>query len=344
MMPIIHEDVRRLATLETLTSIQPILGADSIVQAKVRGWKVVVKKGEFHEGDLVIYFEVDTALPLTDPRFTFLAPRGSTRVEDADYHVLRTMKLRGIYSQGLVLPLHDFPELSGTSVQGADVTSILGVGKWEAPLPSGGEDIIGPFLTQFASKTDSERAQNLTGVWATIMEHEWVATEKVDGTSATFARDIDGKIRVMGRNWEIEEGNNIYWNLLATYPELVDHLNPGDAVQCEIVGPGIQGNRLGLKHIRPVVFDLWRTHQIVPRSQWPHTLTALAAPAIDLPFPKNAEDAVGQVDKLTTVVGAPGRQLEGIVWHTKNGQTLPELEDRSTWKALNNSYLLKHGN
>lgn len=74
-MPIIRDDVRRLATVEAITNIAPIPDADAIVQAHVRGWTVVVKKGEFREGQLVVYFEVDTALPLTDPRFEFLGAR-----------------------------------------------------------------------------------------------------------------------------------------------------------------------------------------------------------------------------------------------------------------------------
>ena len=345
-MPIIRDDVRRLATVEAITNIAPIPDADAIVQAHVRGWTVVVKQGEFREGQLVVYFEVDTALPLTDPRFEFLGARASKTVDDVAYHVLRTAKLRGVYSQGLVMPLADFPELDQGLAVGADVTASLGLGKWEAPIPTGNGQQVGPFLSQYASKTDSERVQNLLDVWETIRAHEWYATEKVDGSSATYVRDADGRVRVMGRNWEIAEGDNTYWNVLARYTELVASLRPGDAVQCELVGPGIQANPLGLFDVRPVVFDVWRDRRVVRRRDWAEVIgqaEQLAAPVRDLPFPATPEEAIAQVDKLRTVVGRPERQAEGVVWHNATGVTLPELGNRSTWKAINNSYLLKHG-
>lgn len=346
-MPINYDESRRLATVERITSIAPIPGADAIEQARVRGWTVVVKKGEFAEGDLVVYFEVDTALPLDDPRFAFLAPRGTKTFDGADFHVLRTAKLRGVYSQGLVLPLSDFGWFeTNISMAGVDVTERLGLGKWEAPIPVGGGQIAGPFLTEYASKTDSERVQNLAAAWPAIQAHTWFATEKVDGTSATYSRDMDGNLRVMGRNWEIKEGDNTYWNVLGRYPELVETLQPGDAVQCELVGPGIQGNPLGLSDVRPVIFDVWRDRKVVPRGQWPDVIADAvkwAAPILDLSMPATPEEAVAQVDKLKTVVGAAGRQAEGVVWHNAIGQALPELGDRSTWKAINNAYLLKHG-
>ena len=277
-MPIIRDDVRRLATVEAITNIAPIPDADAIVQAHVRGWTVVVTKGEFREGQLVVYFEVDTALPLTDPRFEFLGARASKTVDDVAYHVLRTAKLRGVYSQGLVMPLADFPELDQGLAVGADVTASLGLGKWEAPIPTGNGQQVGPFLSQYASKTDSERVQNLLDVWETIRAHEWYATEKVDGSSATYVRDADGRVRVMGRNWEIAEGDNTYWNVLARYTELVASLRPGDAVQCELVGPGIQANPLGLFDVRPVVFDVWRDRRVVRRRDWAEVIGQASAP------------------------------------------------------------------
>lgn len=267
-------------------------------------------------------------------------------VDGDAFHVLRTAKLRGVYSQGLAISLADFPELDQSLPPGTDVTEMLGLGKWEAPIPVGGGAIAGAFLTQFASKTDSERVQNLFAAWPAIQEHDWVPTEKVDGTSATYACDMDGRLRVMGRNWEIAEGDNTYWNVASRYPELVAHLQPGDAVQAELVGPGIQANRLGLVDVRPVVFDVWRNQQVVPRNRWSEVIgeaARFAAPVLDLPFPATPEEAVAQADKLKTALGHPGRQAEGVVWHNKSGRALPELGDRSTWKAINNSYLVKHG-
>lgn len=125
---------RRLATVETIADVAAIPGADAIVRARIRGWDVVVKLGEFQVGDRCVYFEVDSMVDVEDERFAFLAPRGvRTDVDGHCGHVLRTVKLRGQYSQGLALPLSSFPELAGASV-GDDVTVTLGVIKWDPPL------------------------------------------------------------------------------------------------------------------------------------------------------------------------------------------------------------------
>jgi RNA ligase (TIGR02306 family) len=339
-MPIIKDEYRRLATIETVAQVAPIEGADAIEQATVRGWTVVVKKGEFHPGDGVVYIEVDTALPLSDPRFAFLAARGSKTVSGAEYHVLRTAKLRGVYSQGLAVPVSG--ELAELPV-GSDVTELLGLGKWEAPLPVGGGEIAGPFLSQYASKTDAERVQNLVEQWPALLGHDWFATEKVDGTSCTILRDAEGRRRVCGRNAEIAEGENTYWTAARTYPGLFDALAPGEAVQAEICGPRVQDNRLDLQRLRPFVFALWRDHRYVPWSAWPPAIQEFAAPRLDIAPPATVEEAIAQADGLKTATGNGQRLAEGIVWHTTDGAAVPELEHRDCYKVLNNRYLVKHG-
>jgi RNA ligase (TIGR02306 family) len=119
------------ATIRKISKIEPIEGADAIECAKVDGWDLVVKKGEFKEGDLCVYFEIDSLLP-NDPTYEFL---GNPRYQDGDtkYHRLRTVKLRGQISQGLALPV-DIVSFQGETVtveEGQDVTDILGVKKYE---------------------------------------------------------------------------------------------------------------------------------------------------------------------------------------------------------------------
>ena len=62
---------RSLASVQRIRSLAPIAGADAIEVATVRGWKVVVKKGEFAVGDLAVYVEIDAFLP-ERPEFEFL--------------------------------------------------------------------------------------------------------------------------------------------------------------------------------------------------------------------------------------------------------------------------------
>lgn len=352
-MPVTKDDVRKLATIEEITEIKPIQDADAIMAAKIRGWTVVVKKDEFQVGDAVVYFEEDTALPLDDERFAFLAPRGSKEDEGKFYHVLKTARLRGTYSQGLALPLeqfewdirramaHDTTENAGGELTpGKDVTHLLGLGKWDTPLPVGNGQVAGPFLTKLARKTDSERAQNLGAAWGSIKATEWDITEKVDGTSLTVLRDEEGKLRVMGRNWEIIEGDNTYWNVVKRYSEIFDTLEPLDVIQAEICGPGILGNKLQLKDVRPFIFDFARSGEMLPRENWPEVVKKYAVPLVDMEFPDTIEELVDAVDGMRSLI-TPKVKAEGVVFHTKDGSILNEIGGRNTFKVISNAFLLK---
>lgn len=98
---------RKLATIRKISAIDPIPDADAIEVATVDGWKIVVKKGEYQVDDLVVYVEIDSFIP------TELAPFLSKGKEPREYNGvkgerLRTVKLRGQISQGLILPLFGY--------------------------------------------------------------------------------------------------------------------------------------------------------------------------------------------------------------------------------------------
>ena len=337
---------RNLVTVETIRDIRPIDGADAIEAATVRGWTVVVKKGEFAVGDAVLYFEIDSQLPLNDERFAFLAPRGEKNLEDGRrVHRLKTARLRGVYSQGLVLPYELFPEVTDP---GSDIAVLLGVDKYEPPLPSG-TNIVGAFPSDLVRKTDSERVQNLGSLWDDIVAAgPWVATEKADGTSLTVLRDSDGVLRVCSRNWELGEPEsrasaNLYWR--AVYDAGIDEaLTVGESLQAEIVGPGIQGNPLNFGSVTLVVFSYLRGGVPQSRDQLEAYASGLSnvvpAPVYDMEFPASIEDAVAQVDGIKSLL-TPGRLTEGVVWHTVRGNTVDALGGRSTFKVISNKYLSK---
>lgn len=341
-------DDRELVTVQTISALTPIPGADLIEAATVRGWTVVVRKGDFAVGDPVLYFEIDSLLPLNDAgggdsRFAFLAPRGEKVVDGVRYHRLKTAKLRGVYSQGLVLPTADFTaELAGGT---AALAGQLGVVKYEPPLPTSGMgQAIGVFPTHLGRKTDSERAQNLTDVWDAIRAAgPWLASEKVDGTSFSGFHDPDGTLRVCGRNWEIADGDNVYWNAARDHG-ILDALAgepAGDGVQMEVYGEGIQANSLRVKGVRVAVFSYLRAGRPLPRRDWPAWALALATPVYEeLSVPATVAEAVSQVDGIKSLI-SPGRLAEGVVWHQVDGVGLPELDGRATWKCISNRWLLK---
>ena len=108
---------RALAYIVTVDDIKPLEGYDRVEYARVGGWWCVVRKDELHVGDKAVYFEVDSLVNKDDERFSFMEPRK---------YKVKTQKMCKVISQGLLLPLTEFPELSKYDI-GTDVTKKLGV-------------------------------------------------------------------------------------------------------------------------------------------------------------------------------------------------------------------------
>lgn len=186
--------MRKLASVRIVAQTCPIDGADLIEAAVVDGWKCVVKRGEFKPGDPVIYCEIDSFLPIRD-EFEFLRKSSFKTMGDQEGFRLKTVKLRGQISQGLLLPVSI---LNRDAVPGEDVSEELGIQKYEPPIPAclTGE-VIGPFPVSI-QKTDEERVQNLAQDFASYSGQLFYVTEKLDGTSLTAF--YDSGFGVCGRN------------------------------------------------------------------------------------------------------------------------------------------------
>jgi len=179
---------RKLATVRIITDIRPIEGADKIELASVGGWNVVVAKDVGHKvNDMVIYCEIDSFLPIRE-EFEFLRKSSYKKMGDQEGFRLKTIKLRGQVSQGLILPIHVLP-LGEMVHEGQDVTEMLGIVKYEPPIPA---ELAGKVKGQFPSflqKTDEERVQNLVNEYEKYKltsSHQFYVTEKLDGSSSTF--------------------------------------------------------------------------------------------------------------------------------------------------------------
>lgn len=189
--------MRKLASIQQIAAVVPIPGADKIEVAQIGGWNVVVKKGEFKEGDLGVYFEIDSFLPAAHPAFEFLAKDAKER--DGVMRVrLKTIRLRKQLSQGLILPISSFPELSKSVLglrvltEGDDVSELLNVEKYETPeersvnSPATQRSRTSPWPF-FLQKTDQERVQNvIPQVQSSAQNGEsFELTVKLDGSSMT---------------------------------------------------------------------------------------------------------------------------------------------------------------
>jgi RNA ligase (TIGR02306 family) len=246
---------RQLATIDIISDIKPIEGADAIEVAKVRGWEVVTRKGEFNVGDKVVYLEIDSWVPHD------LAPFLSKGKEPKEYkgikgERLRTIKLRGQVSQGLILPLpedlkeNDYPD---------DVSELLGVTKWERELPPALQGKVKGNFPSFIPKTEQERIQNIKDFDTLWNSNDWVSTEKLHGSSVTIYYK-DGVVGVCSRNLELkEDGGDAYWST-AKRLGVVDVLIKREqnvALQGELIGPGINGNQYELTETTIRFFDVF---------------------------------------------------------------------------------------
>jgi len=184
---------RKLASIRIMGKITPIKNADNIVLGMVDNWTVVIKKDEIKEGDQIIFYEIDSLLPEA-PQYEFLQPKkdyyGSKRYR------LKTMKMRGVLSQGLALPLSSFPEHNFKEpyiYEGFDVTELLGVIKYDPEFYT--DNSKGPKtwntsgkFPSYLRKTDQDRIQNLQNYFEYYKEHEFECTLKADGSSFTAGK------------------------------------------------------------------------------------------------------------------------------------------------------------
>ena len=301
----------------------------------------MVKKDEFKVGDKVIYFEIDSFLPKGIKQFAFLVEKEPRTIEGPngemiEGHMLRTLRLRGALSQGLVLSPKDFDKELNTQ---EDLENYfyneLGVFKYDRPLPI--EDEVIGFYPNFTIKTDSERVQNLSDDVMKNLKKKatWIPTEKVDGTSSTWWKDENNKLHVAGRNYELElKEGSAHYEIMKKY-KLEEILEPYEVIKGEIAGEGINKNRLKIKGKTLIVFE-WES----PNRELPKELENLKVKEYDLPFPETVEEAIAQAYGLKSLLN-PNVQAEGIVWWNVERELFEELDFRPNFKAINNKYLLK---
>lgn len=230
--------MRKLASIQKIKEIEAIEGADAIEKAYVLGWQLVIRKGDFKVGDLCVYCEIDSIMP-DKPEFEFVRARSNR---------IKTIRLRGKISQGICFPLSVLPE--GIEItEDMDVTEIIGVTKFEPPIPANlAADVKGLFPS-FIPKTDETRVQILEKVLNTYAGTSCYVTEKLDGSSVTFYIK-DGEFGVCSRNLDLQfNEDNSMWKFAIEnkLEEKLKALDKNIALQGEIIGEGIQKNKYKLR-------------------------------------------------------------------------------------------------
>jgi len=356
---------RKLASIRRISDIQEIPGADLIELALVDGWKVVVAKDVGHKvGNLVVYCEIDSFLPIKE-EFEFLRKSSYKKMGDQEGFRLRTVKLRGQVSQGLILPISVFgaygyrmsedllnenpalePNKSVISpsemielVVGNDVTEVLGIVKYEPPIPAELAGKVKGLFPSFIRKTDEERIQNLASEYEEMKKHTYYETEKLDGSSATFFYN-NGEFGVCSRNLELlETEGNTFWKV-ARELDLENKMREygmNISFQGELIGEGVQGNPYKIKGQTVRFFNLFDIdlqvyHSLPVFKETMKELGLETVPVLNTNFklPDTIDELLKMADGKSEL--NPNFDREGIV--------VRSLDRTITFKVISNKFLL----
>jgi RNA ligase (TIGR02306 family) len=363
--------MRKLASVQRILDIQPIEGADKIVKAQINGWWVVTAiDNGFKVGDLVIYLEIDSWVPHE------LAPFLSKGKEPREFEGvkgerLRTIKLRGQLSQGMIMPIPEdtIKGLGSQLAEGVDLTEHLGILKWEKPMNAQLAGMAQGMFPSWIRKTDQERIQNLVQEVQQSFEAGdlYEVTRKMDGSSMTVyayaSFESPGydetaapefthtELGVCSRNLDLklDQSGNAFVDL-ARDSGLLDalvRLGKDLAVQGEIMGPGIQGNDENLSRTHLYVFDIFNitTQQYLAPAERVAMLDKLYAFGVspglvshapilrnNVPLPASTIDIFLE---LAEGKNEAGKEIEGNVYKRMDGGF--------SFKAISNKFLLGGG-
>lgn len=347
--------MRKLASIKKIDNLEPIDGADKIELATVGGWKVVVAKNVGHRiGDKVVYCEIDSFLPI-EPEFEFLRKSSYKKMVDgSEGFRLRTIRLRKQISQGLILPLEDAINVMKRRCgevyhemlqEGVDVTQMLGITKWEPPLPANLQGTVKGYFPGFIKKTDEVRIQNLKPEYQDWKNNDmgFYVTEKLDGSSATYYYK-DGEFGVCSRNLELKkDSKNTFWRVAdeLKIEEKLKEFGRNIAIQGELIGEGIQKNRYGIKGQTVKffnVFDIDNSKRLsyddfcktIIEDLNLQTVPITAVPGFKLP--QTIDELLKMADKKSSLNDKTDR--EGIVVRSRDNQT--------SFKVISNKFLLKN--
>ncbi|KAH6898641.1 RNA ligase, DRB0094 family [Thelonectria olida] len=376
---------RKLVTVRRIAALNEIPGADRIEAASVDGWTCVVPVGQFEKGGLAVFFEIDSLLPAKDERFAAFA-----KTNDGEDIRLKTVRIRKVTSQGLLMPLATFPEIKAVvdklalELQPAEVEARLravsfekelGVRKFVAPEQASQKGVAGgrpAYMADFPvfiPRTDQERIQNMPGAFDEWPDSVFQETTKMDGSSMTayfLRRDSpyfdmlpplpltaknaefpNGRFGVCSRNRDIGEVPNsgLFWPtaLANNLPSTLSRLDRNIALQGELCGSSIQANFEGFApgahdFFLFTIWDVDKQRPLPPREVheiWAPKLGVKHVPVVGYHALKYVASSVGELVKRADGKGINGKKREGIV--------LKHVDGKVSFKAISNSYLLKHG-
>lgn len=349
---------RKLATIRRIEEVRSIPDAEKIVAYRIGGWWVVDAIGKYVVGDLVVYAEPDSFIPTILAPFLTKPGQYPRVFEGVEGERLRTIRLRKQLSQGLLLPVSvlDFDSCyraeinvmksTPDHVPNVDVTEVLGILKWEAPISA---QLSGQALGVFPGwipKTDQERIQNLSFELSEWKEQNltWEETEKLDGSSMTAYLN-EGEFGVCSRNLNLREVEGVTFWKVARELDLETKLRSlprNHALQGELIGVGIQNNRYKLSNHDFYIFDIYdidakRYLDPTERAAMLALLDLKSVPVINAEYQLNGtmDSMLAHAETKSVMVKGGAPEQEGYVYKCNQ---LPV-----SFKVISNLFLLKGG-
>lgn len=349
--------MRKLVSMRKIVSISLIEGADRIECIQIDGWQIVAQKGLHSVGDDVLYFEIDSFLPQSDARYESFMKFGTRTFDGVLGHKVKTVRLKGVYSQGIIMPLKEFPEIVDPQFD-VDYSELLGIVKWEFFEGTGYQGDAKGNFPRFIRKTDQERIQNLYGKLSqTHADKEFVGTLKLDGMSCTVfyvngdkynnqglgicSRNLELKMPdVTEESFDFKSEGKFYQgatnsDLFAKVIDLNLMFGSYYAIQGELVGAGIQGNFEKFDKYQVFaynIFDIEKQEYVDYK-----TFKAMCeevgieiCPEI-YPAQKVLQKPIKEILEMADGKGLKASYREGICWK--------ELDGTCQFKVISNFYL-----
>lgn len=331
-----------LATIEKITEILPIVGADRIELAKIQGYQSVINKNLYQVGDLVAFIQPDTMMPRREYN-KFLWPKIDPSPEGAPIR-LRTCKFKKELSMGLIVSLSHLPQ--GQYIENQDVTDILGITKYESHSVFN-VNAAGSFPS-WLRKSDETNILSKIGVFEELKGKDCYITIKNDGSSAKFSLK-DGNFQVFSRSLEVKHDNENPWSIIASKLDIESKLrkiNRNICLCAELIGPKMNGNKMGLTELDAKIYDIWDIDRQVylGYKDMINILQIIGLESVEL-FEKGMfnydliKDLQSKIDVLRY---KNGEFIEGVVIRPIHETYSLCLRGRMSVKLINQNFAAKH--
>ena len=245
----------------TIDAILPHTNSDNLEIAQIKGWRVIVKKGENKVGDRVIYFPPETMLPEYTSRslgiYKYL--KGS----DVSNKRIGQIKLRGEASLGLIIPIDPTWEEKQVWEIGKDVLDFFGAQKYQPPVLATNNVKHGITCKQnplFIKYTDIQNLRHFPKAFTD--GEEVIVTEKIHGQNLRFGM-INGEWVAGSHNFQKgrpEREKISLWKKVKNYFDL-NHRDEIDEIHPEMHDPFWYP--YVVNPIHEMINDLSKNHKIV---------------------------------------------------------------------------------